>query len=182
MSGLRCIGGQNATGLLFGKTLKHFRVCALTQIKNELPVASMMMRATGAHVGRRAKGSHMMGFRITTLVSGMAGGFGIAATTAMAQAGEMPLRSGYYEHGHDMMWGNTQWGGFGMVLGPIFMILIVVGILAAMIYLLRLYGTTGSSVNVHASPDRALALLMERYAKGEIDSTEFAERKKLLAG
>jgi putative membrane protein len=26
-----------------------------------------------------------------------------------------------------------------------------------------------------------LALLKERYAKGEIDSTEFTERKKLLA-
>ena len=64
-----------------------------------------------------------------------------------------------------------------MVLGPIFMILIVVGI----IYLLRLFGAAGPAVSSHAAHDRALALLKERYAKGEIDSAEFAERKKLLA-
>jgi putative membrane protein len=80
-----------------------------------------------------------------------------------------------------MMWGSNQWGGFGMVLGPIFMILIVVGIVAAIIYLLRLFGAAGAATSSHAAHDRALALLKERYAKGEIDSTEFAERKKLLA-
>lgn len=45
----------------------------------------------------------------------------------------------------------------------------------------RLFGAAGPAVSSHAAQDRALALLKERYAKGEIDSTEFAERKKLLA-
>ncbi|MFT6092067.1 MAG: putative membrane protein [Sulfitobacter sp.] len=103
------------------------------------------------------------------------------ATAAMAQVGEIPERFSQYNHGHDMMWGSNQWGGFGMVLGPIFMILIVVGIVAAIIYLLRLFGAAGPATSSHAAHDRALALLKERYAKGEIDSTEFAERKKLLA-
>jgi putative membrane protein len=103
------------------------------------------------------------------------------ATSAMAQVGEIPERFGQYNHGHDMMWGSNQWGGFGMVLGPIFMILIVVGTVAAIIYLLRLFGATGPATSSHAAQDRALVLLKERYAKGEIDSTEFAERKKLLA-
>jgi putative membrane protein len=103
------------------------------------------------------------------------------ATAAMAQVGEIPERFGQYNHGHDMMWGSNQWGGFGMVLGPIFMILIVVGIVAAIIYLLRLFGAAGPATSSHAAHDRALALLKERYAKGEIDSTEFGERKKLLA-
>jgi putative membrane protein len=80
-----------------------------------------------------------------------------------------------------MMWGGGQWGGFGMVLGPIFMILIVVGIVAGIIYLLRLFGMSGPAVSSHAAHDRAVALLKERYAKGEIDSIEFTERKKLLA-
>jgi putative membrane protein len=80
-----------------------------------------------------------------------------------------------------MMWGGSQWGGFGMVLGPIFMILIVVGIVAGIIYLLRLSGAVGPAVSSHADHDRAMAILKERYAKGEIDSTEFTERKKLLA-
>ena len=67
-----------------------------------------------------------------------------------------------------------------MVLGPVFMILIVVGIVAGIIYLLRLFGVAGPASNSHAAPDRALTLLKERYAKGEINSTEFTERKKLL--
>ncbi len=93
-----------------------------------------------------------------------------AATSAMAQVGEIPDRYGPFTHGHDMMWGSSQWGGFGMVLGPIFMILIVVGIVAGMIYLLRLFGAIGPAVRSHPAHDRALALLKERYAKGEIDS------------
>jgi putative membrane protein len=99
----------------------------------------------------------------------------------MAQVGEIPSRGGFYDHGHEMMWGGGQWGGFGMVLGPIFMILIVVGIVAGIIYLLRLFGMSGPAVSSHAAHDRAVALLKERYAKGEIDSIEFTERKKLLA-
>ena len=103
------------------------------------------------------------------------------ATSAMAQVGEIPERFGQYNHGYDMMWGSNQWGGFGMVLGPIFMILVVVGTVAAIIYLLRLFGAAGPATSSHAAHDRALAILKDRYAKGEIDSTEFTERKKLLA-
>lgn len=68
-----------------------------------------------------------------------------------------------------------------MFLGPIFMILILVGIVAGVIYLLRLFGAAGLGDNSHAAHERAFALLKERYAKGEIDSEEFTERKKLLA-
>jgi putative membrane protein len=64
-----------------------------------------------------------------------------------------------------------------MVLGPIFMILILVGIVVGVIYVLRLFGVVGSAQPAH---DRALMLLKERYAKGEIDTKEFEERKKLL--
>jgi putative membrane protein len=102
----------------------------------------------------------------------------LTATTAMAQVGEMPNRDAPFYHGHDMMWGGDQWGGFGMVLGPIFMILILVGIVVGVIYVLRLFGVVGSAQPAH---DRALMLLKERYAKGEIDTKEFEERKKLLA-
>ena len=122
-----------------------------------------------------------MEFRNWAIASSMAGALGLAATSSMAQVGEIPDRNGLFYHGHDMMWGGGQWGGFGMVLGPIFMILIVVGIVAGIIYLLRLFGATGPAISNQAAHDRALALLKERYAKGEIDSTEFTERKKLLA-
>lgn len=121
-----------------------------------------------------------MKFKNRAIVPSIAGALCVAGTSTMAQVGEIPSRNGFYDHGHNMMWGGSQWGGFGMVLGPIFMLLIVVGIVAGIIYLLRLFGAAGPAVNTHAADDRALALLKERYAKGEIDSAEFAERKKLL--
>lgn len=102
------------------------------------------------------------------------------ANSALAQVGEIPNRNAPNYYGHDMMWGGGQWGGFGMVLGPIFMILIVVAIVAGIIYLLRMFGGPTLGGNNYAVHDRALALLKERYAKGEIDSAEFAERKKNL--
>jgi len=122
-----------------------------------------------------------MEIRNRAIVPSMVGALCVAATSALAQVGEIPDRNGLYYHGHDMMWGGSQWGGFGMVLGPIFMILIVVGIVAGIIYLLRLFGATGPAAGSHATHDRALALLKERYAKGEIDTAEFTERKKLLS-
>jgi len=115
------------------------------------------------------------------ILPSMALALSVGASSAMAQVGEIPDRYGPFNHGHDMMWGSSQWGGFGMVLGPIFMILIVVGTVAGIVYLLRLFGAAGPATSSHAAHDRALVLLKERYAKGEIDSTEFAERKKLLA-
>jgi len=121
-----------------------------------------------------------MELRNMTLLPSAVGALCLAATSAVAQVGEIPSGNSFYDHGHGMMWGNNQWGGFGMILGPIFMILIVVGIVAGAIYLLRLFGGTDLEANNHVAQDRALALLKERYAKGEIDSTEFTERKKLL--
>lgn len=64
-------------------------------------------------------------------VSRIAGFLAVTATSAAAQVGEIPERYGSPYHGHEMMWGDSQWGGFGMFLGPIFMILLVVGIVAS---------------------------------------------------
>lgn len=109
-------------------------------------------------------------------ISWIAGFLAVTATSVAAQVGEIPERYGSRYYGHDMMWGDSQWGGFGMFLGPIFMILLVVGIVAGIIYVLRLFG---GGIGPHAN-DRAMALLKERFAKGEIDTEEFTSRKKAL--
>jgi putative membrane protein len=114
-------------------------------------------------------------------IASIAAPFSVAAMSAMAQAGDMSERNGLYQHGHGMMRGANQWDEFGMVLGPAFMILIAVGIVAGIIYLSRLFCAAGPAVSSHATHDRAPALLKERYAKGQIDSAEFTGRKKLLA-
>ncbi|MEP3438869.1 MAG: SHOCT domain-containing protein [Hoeflea sp.] len=104
----------------------------------------------------------------------------LSATAALAQVGEIPAGNVPFRYGHGMMWGGDQWGGFGMVLGPIFMILVLVGIIAAVIYVMRHMGS-GIVPGTGQSSSRALDILKERYARGEIDSKEFDERKKLLS-
>ena len=64
----------------------------------------------------------------------------------------------------------------GVLLGPIFMILLVVAIVAGIIYVLRLFG---GGIGPQAN-DRTLALLKERFAKGEINTAEFTVHKKAL--
>lgn len=109
-------------------------------------------------------------------ISWIAGFLALAVTSAAAQVGETPDRYGSLYHGHEMMWGGGQWGGFGMFLGPIFMILLVIGIVAGIIYVLRLFGV---GIGPHTN-DSAMTLLKERFAKGEIDTEEFTARKKAL--
>jgi putative membrane protein len=122
-----------------------------------------------------------MKMKTIAFVGSLGTGIAAMATAAAAQVAEIPGRTAPFYYGHDMMWGGGQWGGFGMVLGPIFMILILVAIIAGVIYVLRLVGGLGLVGGGHPAHDRALAILKERFAKGEIDSKEFEERKKLLA-
>lgn len=61
----------------------------------------------------------------------------LAATTALAEVGVIPDGNTTSQMGQGMMTGGGHFGGFGMVLGPIFMILVLVGIIAAVIYIIR---------------------------------------------
>lgn len=84
------------------------------------------------------------------------------------------------------MWGNMMgWGGygggwefFGVVHMLLWWVLLILGIvvLARWLFGGRFGGHRGSS------EDRALAILRERYARGEIDKDEFEKRKRDLAG
>lgn len=113
----------------------------------------------------------------------LAGSATILLTTsvlALAQGGSGTDNDFRYYHGPGMMWGD-QWGGFGMVLGPIFMILVLIGVVAGTVYLLKMFGVAAAGSRENGGSGRALDILKERYARGEIDSREFEERKRLLA-
>ena len=79
-------------------------------------------------------------------------------------------------------------GGVGLlgliwfaVIAAFWVMIIVLGVLAIR-WLLR---NTGSGMHAPSPPnahDTALATLRERYARGEIDATEFEERKRTLGG
>lgn len=95
----------------------------------------------------------------------------VAAGPALAQA-----QGGNYGHPH--MWDG---GGWWMFLGPLWMI-IVIGLLIAGIVLLVRWLGGGPVVGGHgpAASGRALDILKERFARGEIDEEEFEKRRRLL--
>jgi putative membrane protein len=78
------------------------------------------------------------------------------------------------------MWGpvDNGWWGFGMMLASfLFVALIVVGI----VVLVRSSSVDGR-VTGRSDHNRALDILDERFARGEIDRQEYEERRSILTG
>ena len=70
-----------------------------------------------------------------------------------------------------------------MIFGPLFMILVLAVVIAAVVLMVRWLGgpSHGSAPTYHAPASRtALDILKERFARGEIDKDEFEERRRLL--
>jgi putative membrane protein len=77
-----------------------------------------------------------------------------------------------------MMW----WGGgwYGMIFGPLIMILVLALIITAVVLLVRWAGGQwpGTTPSRAAPQDRTpLDILKERYARGEIDREEYMRRR-----
>jgi len=101
----------------------------------------------------------------------------IAATAAVwvGQSGAaLAYPGGHYWDDHMIGWGGWWIGLLMMGLAVLLVTLVIVG-------LWRLF--TGSSASRGAAaPDRALDILRERFARGEIDEEEYEARKKALGG
>lgn len=84
-----------------------------------------------------------------------------------------------YGYGTGMMgWGG---GGYGMFFGPLFMILTLVAVIAAIVLLVQwLGGGSWQGVQKPTGP-APLDILKARFARGEIDRQEFDERRKALS-
>lgn len=93
-------------------------------------------------------------------------------TWAWAQEPSDPER---YFYGPGMMgWGG---GWYGMIIGPLMMILVLAAVIATVVFLVR--QTTTPSY--HPSSGRTpLDILKERFARGEIDKNELEERRRVL--
>jgi len=78
-------------------------------------------------------------------------------------------------------WEMMPW--YGMIFGPIMMILVLATAVTVVILLVRwLGGGSGSPSHDNRQPSKAaLDILKERFAKGEIDKDEFEEKKRLLS-
>ena len=83
------------------------------------------------------------------------------------------LGYGYGGYGdHSMMWGN--W-----FMGPMMLLFMVVIVVVAVVLILKLFGDGGTAGKGHVSGN-AMAILNERFAKGEIDKAEYEDRKKTM--
>ncbi len=108
-----------------------------------------------------------------------------AATAAAAMLptwvwAQTPSDAERYGYGPHMMWGGGGW--YGMIFGPLFMILVLAVIIAVAVLLVRwLGGPWHGSAWHQAPPGRTpLDILKERFARGEIDRQEFEERRRVL--
>jgi putative membrane protein len=82
-----------------------------------------------------------------------------------------------WEWGPGMHPGWWMWGAGGLVM--MLMMLVFWGVLiAAIVFGIRWLVRQGRA----EEPDRALAILRERYARGEINKEEFEARRKDLGG
>lgn len=102
----------------------------------------------------------------------------LAALTSPALAQGGP-ESGRYSYGPHMMGWDGGWSMF--FFGPLFMIIFLAILVAAIVLLVKwLGGMTGVGPTQQPPANRALDILKERFARGEIDKAEFEERRRLL--
>lgn len=81
------------------------------------------------------------------------------------------------------MWSNwSQMGPWSMILGWLFVILLLVGLVVLLIVLVRLLSSRGAQKDSPPGSGRAPArdILDERYARGEIDDLEYENRRRRL--
>ena len=109
------------------------------------------------------------------------GGFVPFLLLFLAYAGEAFAQQGGYGGYHmgSGMIGGWGMGWFGGIFMIIFWILIIVGVVFFIKWLVQSTKGPSSSGRTDTSA-RALDILKERYARGEIDKQEFEEKKKDL--
>ena len=104
------------------------------------------------------------------LLKGAGASVGLAVTfPALADTGQTDA----WGH-HGMMWD----GGMHWVIGPIMMLLFLIGAVAVVVLVMRSIGGTAKSDPNSSNPARRI--LEERFARGEIDEDEFRKKKRAL--
>jgi len=111
------------------------------------------------------------------MIAAVAATAGLVPSSVWAQASSGPERYGYGPH--MMGWGG---GWYGMILGPLFMILVLALVIAVAVLLVRWLGGPWHGTASHQVPSgrTPLDILKERFARGEIDKDEFEERRRVL--
>ncbi|RJQ54577.1 MAG: SHOCT domain-containing protein [Actinobacteria bacterium] len=81
-------------------------------------------------------------------------------------------------------YGPGYGGGFGLLLSLLFIILFFAGVALLIWWIVRMASRGGGMGMGGGEPrrDRALEILNERYARGEIGKEEYDERRRGLGG
>ncbi len=100
-------------------------------------------------------------------------------TALPAQAQAAAQRPEYWQPDWDWGWGH-------MIYGSVMMIVFWAGIILLIVLAFRWLGggrrqETGQGTQAPPPGTRALEILQERFARGEIDKDEFEERKRYLS-
>ena len=114
--------------------------------------------------GKNGKGEEM---KYTTATMGLFFWL-LDAVPAIADSGD----KGAYYYSHPMWSGGWTWGH--MFMGWGMMAIFLIAVIVVVVLLARGAGGDGSRSS-------ALDILNERYARGEIDSAEYQERKKSIS-
>jgi putative membrane protein len=98
-----------------------------------------------------------------------------ATLTALPVVAQTPAdRPDYSHYGWDWGWGH-------MLFGSLMMILFWGGLILLIVLAVRWLGAGSVRVTPQAPESKALDVLKERFARGEIDKEEFEERRRLLS-
>ena len=76
-------------------------------------------------------------------------------------------------------WGGNMMYGMGWLGGP-FMIVFYILLIVAGVALIKWLFASSRRADTQAPPDRSLAILKERYARGEIDQDQYQAMKREL--
>ncbi len=83
---------------------------------------------------------------------------------------------------HGAYYGHPMWGGgwHGWFMAPIMMMLFLIIAVGLVVFFLRRGSAGNGLMKNDLSQQSPLDILKERFARGEIDKTEFEERRKVL--
>lgn len=118
--------------------------------------------------------------RVTVVKVSVAGAaLALAPGLAWAQA---PAEAERYVYGPHMGWPGDGWSV--MFFGPLFMILLLALLIAAVVLAVRWAGGPwpGPAAQHHPPGPSPLDVLKARFARGEIDKDEYDERRRVLGG
>ena len=118
-----------------------------------------------------------MSIQSTVLCAGIFGEGGVALFSAHRAYAQGGRPYGGWQMGPGMMDG----GWFGGIFMLVFWVLIIVGLVFLIKWLIQTTRGTRRT-DESASASRAVEILEERYARGEIDKDEFLEKKRHLTG